>query len=468
MEEIGMTRTRSGWLALLVTAGIALAPTAVWGQNGVGPVDLLVAQLPSNEPVQPAAAPTEPQSQQLTTGTPIYQAIEPARYIARGQDSIGPADPVFPIPTYSPRPEMGGFFVDGEFLYWRQTNPLKGQTIAIRGFVNTDGGSPAGQAPGTFNGSGVPALDSAQVSSPSTYVPGYRFGLGYRFSDGLVVEGTYAHLFNARYVAAATLLPPTFPPNGQLDPALANTFLFSPVFNFTTDWAGPNLPIGPGLNPLGNFGIWNGASEMRLRFDQHLDRYELRFRVPVFETDYDPVENPYKLGLRCYGLWGLRHTWLWERFQWATVKRDAQGNAGPTDQATYSNILSQPLYGPFVGWGGEIYYGHGTALSLDVTATAYLDFVRELVRWERADRATEAKRSRRVYTIAPEAEAHLNFWWYPIEGIEIRVGYDVIGIFNTIASPHPVDFNFNSLTPDYTHQALRLIDGWNVGIGFIF
>src|SRR5262245_51081071 len=49
MEEIGMMRTRIGWLALLLTAGLALAPT-----------------------------------------------------MARGQD-YGIADPVFPIPTYSPR-----------------------------------------------------------------------------------------------------------------------------------------------------------------------------------------------------------------------------------------------------------------------------------------------------------------------------------------------------------------------------
>src|SRR5262249_23122865 len=163
------------------------------------------------------------------------------------------------------------------------TNPMHGQVIAIRGFQSTDGASP-GAPPGAFFGSGDPALDVAQVSGPNSYIPGYRFGLGYRFSDGTVVEGFYTHLFNVRYVAAATLLPRTFPPPGQLDPALANTFLFSPVFNFTLDWAGPNLPAVAGANPLGNFGIWNAASEMTERFEQHLDRYELRFRIPVFET----------------------------------------------------------------------------------------------------------------------------------------------------------------------------------------
>lgn len=462
-----MTRTRSGWLALLVTAGIALTPAGVRSQTRVGPADLACAvALQSDGPADAEPASPRAAGEVPTAALPILDVAEPRDYIARGQDSIGPADPVFPIPTYSPRPELGGFFFDGEFIYWRQTNPLHGQVIALRGFQSTDAVSPG--PVGAFFGSGAAALDVAQVSGPNSYIPGYRFGLGYRFSDGLVVEGTYTHLFNVRYTAAATLLPRTFPPPGELDPNLANTFLFSPVFNFTADWAGQTLPIGPAQAPLGNFGIWNGASEMQETFEQHLDRYELRFRVPVFETDYDPVQNPYKLGLRCYGLAGLRHTWLWERFQWRTVKRDFAGHAGPFDQARYTNILSQPMYGPFVGYGGEIYYGHGIALSMDVTTAANLNFVRELVRWERGDRATEAKRSKRVYTIAPEAEGHLNLWWYPIEGIQIRVGYDVIGIFNTIASPRPVDFNFNGLAPDFTHRAYRMIDGWNAGIGFIF
>jgi hypothetical protein len=411
-------RTRIGWLALLLTAGLALAPQVALGQN-------------------------------------IYSGMD-----------VGRADPVFPIPTYSPRPEMGGFFFDGEFIYWRETNPIKHQVVAIRGFQSTDAASPG--PVGAFFGSGQVALDTEQVAGPSTYIPGYRIGGGYRFRSGLVFELFYTHLFHERYIAGATLLPPTFPPPGQLDPNLANTFLFSPVFNFTTDWAGPNLAINVGNNPLGNFGIWNGASEMNLRFEQRIDRWEARWRVPVWETDYDPVENPNKLGLRCYGLIGLRHTWLWERFIWETVKRDGNGQATPFDAAKYSNILSQPMYGPFIGWGGEVYEGHGIAVSLDVTSAAYVDFVREIVRWDRGDLATEAKRGRRVYTIAPEAEAHLNIWWYPIEGVQVRIGYDLISIFNTIYSPMPIDFNFGALAPDFPHKAVRIIDGWNVGIGFIF
>lgn len=471
--------TRIGWLALLLTAGGALAPTAIRAQEPAAPRHAATAadlQLVRG----PGASPSGPGTGALPAGPPTAEALglPPAGpssvvppTVSRAQQidyEVPRADPVFPVPLYSPRPELGGFFFDGEFLYWRQTNPIRNQIIAIRGFQNTDGGSPPGQAPGTFNGSGAEALNAQDVSGPGTYIPGYRFGLGYRFRNGITVEGIYNHLFNVRYVAQATLVPPTTPPPGQLDPALANTFLFSPVFNFSSDWAGPTLPNIVGGNPQGNYGIWNAAEEMTLRFEQRLEKYELRFRIPIFETEYDPVQNPEKLALRCYGMWGLRHYWVWERFQWRTVNRDANGNAEPKDFATYSNILSQPMYGPFVGWGGEVYKGHGVSLSLDLFAGAYVNFVREIVRWERGDRATEAKRSRRVYTIVPETEAHLNVWWYPIEGVQIRLGYDVMGLYNTIASPRPVDFNFGAMAPDFPHWAVRMLDGFNVGIGFIF
>ncbi|MBL8799501.1 MAG: hypothetical protein JNM56_36805, partial [Planctomycetia bacterium] len=368
------------------------------------------------------------------------------------------------------RPELGGFFFEMEFVFMRQTNPLQDQTIAIRGFQDTDGSITNG-TPGTFLGSGFEALNAKQASGPGTYVPGYRIGLGYRFRNGITAELWYLHLNNARFQAGATLAAPSFPPPGQLDPALANTFLFSPVFNFPTDFAGPGrngtVDIPPGT-PRAPFGIWNAADEMLIKFEQRLDRWELRFRVPIWETEYDPVHNPDKLGLRLYGLWGFRHTWLWERFQWRTVDRAINGAAGPEDVAIYSNVVSQPMYGAFIGWGFEKYFGHGLALTMDLSSVGYINFVREIARWERGDEAAGSKRANREYTFAPELQAHFNLWWYPIEGVQLRVGYDVIGIFNTIASPQPVDFNFTAPAPRWEHKAVRLIDGINVGVGFIF
>lgn len=417
-------RTRNGWLALLLTVGWALAPTAVWGQQ-------ISYEVPQS-------------------------------------------DPAFPFPLYSPRPELGGFFFNGEFLYWRQSNPLRSQTVAQLGFVDSDGSitapSPAGPfRPGTFVGSGLEALNVSQVSGPGTYVPGYRMALGYRFRNGVAAEVIYTHLFNARFSAGATLVPRMnfFPFPNQLDPQLANTVLFSPVYAFPADFAGPvGSDLGVG-NPQAPFGIWNAADEMLLKFEQRLDRWELRFRVPIWETDYDPIHDD-KRGHRVYGMTGLRHTWLWERFQWRTVDRNVLGGAEPADVAIYSNVLSQPMYGPFIGCGYEKYLGHGFSLSLDLSSALYLNFVREIVRYERGDEAVGSKRANREYTIAPELEAHLNLWWYPIEGIQIRVGYDAIGILNTMHSPNPVDFYFPAPAPRFEHRTVRFLDGWNIGIGFIF
>jgi hypothetical protein len=470
MEEMGIMRTRIGWLALVLIAGMAQAPAAVWGQEA-----------PAADPahrfnggaLHPAAPGTDlerepgPQAPAdfLSAGlvpallAPVDSLLPPR--VARGQE-VPPPDPVFPVPLYSPRPELGGFFFNMEFVYMRQTNPLKHQVIAVRGFVDTDG--TINGTPGAFYGSGQDALNAKQASGPGTYVPGYRFGLGYRFRNGVTTELWYLHLFNARFQAGATLAPPP----GQIDPLLANTFLFSPVFNFPTDFAGPlGVDVAPG-GPRAAYGIWNAAEEEIIKFEQRLDRWELRFRIPIWETDYDPCHNPDKLGLRLYGLCGFRHTWLWERFQWRVVDRDINGAAGPEDVATYSNVVSQPMYGGFIGWGFEKYLGHGVALTMDLTGVAYINFVREIARFERGDEAVGSKRANREYTIAPEAQAHFNLWWYPIEGVQFRVGYDVIGIFNTIASPEPVDFNFTAPAPRWEHKAVRLIDGFNVGVGFIF
>src|SRR5262245_51418455 len=79
-------RTRTSWLVGILTAGMALAPAA-----------------------------------------------------GRAQE-VPPADhPILPLPLFHDHPERGGFYAAGEYLYWRQTNTLKPQTIAVRGFDDVDG-----------------------------------------------------------------------------------------------------------------------------------------------------------------------------------------------------------------------------------------------------------------------------------------------------------------------------------------
>ncbi|HLJ95645.1 MAG TPA: hypothetical protein VKU02_20885, partial [Gemmataceae bacterium] len=176
-------RTRTGWLVLLLTAGVALAPTGV-----------------------------------------------------RGQD-VPPADPAVPLPLYHDRPEKGGLFVGGEFVFFRQTNPLKHQEIALRGLLDFDGSIsadlngtllqpptappiivPGAPTVGRFIGSGNPALfaDDVAGGNHETYEPGFRFNIGWRFRDGTTVEFAWLSLAEARYSAVATLVPPGLNAGPQL------------------------------------------------------------------------------------------------------------------------------------------------------------------------------------------------------------------------------------------------------------
>src|SRR5262249_18028742 len=157
---------------------------------------------------------------------------------------------------------------------------------------------------------------------------------------GVSVDVSWWHLHQARYSATASLVPPGF--RNGLD--LADTFLTSPVFNFPIDFAGAarQLPTGLG-NSLTTFGIWNAASLMTIDFVQRADQVELTGRIPVFENDC----------FRTYGLIGPRFVWFWERFHWRTVDVDAFGLAVGNDAADYSNVLSQRMYGGFLGCGNE-------------------------------------------------------------------------------------------------------------------
>jgi hypothetical protein len=378
---------------------------------------------------------------------------------------------------YSDRPDLGGFFAAGEFLFWRQTNPLKHETIARRGLLDFDGSItaqlngtvvvpvaggtpiivPGPAIPGQFIGTGQEALSSQDVSGQQTYTPGFDFTIGWRFRSGVVLDFTWWHLMEAHYGATATLVPPGL----QAGPLLENTFLFSPVFNFTTLYAGPAQKIALG-NPFAAYGIWNGATEEDLIFRQRFDQADLTLRIPIYETDCT----------RCYGLIGPRFAWFWEKFKWRTVSQDFTGAASPEDAAYYTNIVSNRMYGVDIGGGNEWRLGDtpiGTfSVSLDLRAAMLIDIVKERAQYERADFATAAKRARTEYKPVPELQAGLHFWWYPVEGIQVRIGYDAMGFFNTISSPYPVDFDFRRLNPGWTDGTWRFLDGIDAGIGFIF
>lgn len=411
-------RIWNGWLAVLLTAGVALAPTAVRGQEEEAP----------------------------------------------------PPDSALFLPVNN-RPERGGFYAGVEFLMFRQDNPLKNQIIAVRGFQDTDGSVtadvngtvvatpgggtviiPGAAAPGTFYGSGATALAASDAGGPLSYEPGTRITLGWKFKDGISLEASYLTLAEAKYSAVATLVPP----GGNAGPLLADSFLFSPVYNFPNDFAGAAQKIALG-NPFAVYGIWNGASVESISFVQRYDQYDIDARVPIFQTEY----------CRCYGMVGFRHVSMWENFKWRVVSEDTAGQSGPDSVALYSNIVSNQLYGPNIGVGMDWDLSHGFGLALQGQASALGDFVHEIARYERSDFVIGNKRAQRQFTITPELNGSLNVYWYPIHSVEIRVGYELMEFINTMASPQPVSFNYGGLDPTYSSTA-RFFNGFNAGVAFLF
>ncbi len=384
-------------------------------------------------------------------------ATPPPPTVVRGQD-YAPEDPQFPLPTGSNRPEQG-LYVGTEFVFFHQTRTIRAQLIGVRGFFDADG-TVTGTV-GTFVGSGTPALFANDLGSRS-YQPGLNLVLGYRFHDGIAVELSWLDLQKVRYNGGASIEPNMF--RGGQD--LADTFLSSFVFNFPNEYAGPPFKISDpsrGVNPNATFGIWNAASIMTIEFAQTFQQWDFGGRIPIWETDCN----------RMYGLTGMRFAWFWERFRWRTTDIDTTGNAGPDDVAIYSNIVSNRMYGVDIGCGDECRLGDtpiGTfAVSLDWRAAALVDVVREIEKYERSDRFTAAKRNRTEYEIVPELQGQLNLWWYPpIEGVQVRVGYDLMGFFNTVSAPYPVAFNLLSPENTFRSGTFRMIDGFNAGIALSF
>jgi hypothetical protein len=380
--------------------------------------------------------------------------------LAFGQDQGGPVgyqgyslpDPQLPLPIGNTQPDQGGLFLIGQYVMFRQTNPIQGQPIATRGFTDTDGSITG--VPGAHIGSGVIALDANQVSGPNGFQPGFNAGLGWRFGDGSALSFDWTYLTTNRTIAAATLAPP----GGNVFLNFSESFISAPVFNFPNNFAGPPDKIGVG-NAEAAFGIWNGASIMTLAFDQRFNQAQITYRMPVYETEC----------FRMSGLVGPRMAWIWERFQWVTTDLPASGTPNfDTDVAVYTNIVSNVMYGVHAGSSSEWYIGHGFAVQLDLEAALFANSVKEEASYQLGNHfGVTNKRSRREFTVVPEFQGMLGMQWYPAEGIKLMVGYNLMAFLNTVAAPQPVDFNYGSLTPNYQRQN-RLFDGITAGISFSF
>jgi hypothetical protein len=365
-----------------------------------------------------------------------------------------------PIPTGNPGTH--GFFGSLEFRTLTMTKGLGKQDIALRGLIDS-GGLITG-APGTFIGGNPPkvALNSEQVGRTSWH-PGFTATLGYKLDNGVSFWASYTHTRSQTYIAGASLAPQFLRPGVAYEGDLSETFLVSPVFNFPTDYAGPAVKtqsdfLDPNLSAGNFYGIWNGANSMTIEFEHRFSAGELGARVPLLDTDFS----------RVYGLGGLRYAWFFERFRWRTVSADVFGISFPSDTATYSNTLSQHLYGPFLGCGHEVYLGKRFSVSLDLTGAILLDFIKERAKYKLGDETIQNKRSRNDVNFVPNANADLNMHWYPIEGVQCRVGWTAQTYFNTRYMKEPVAFDYGAIDPAYRDGYFRLVHGLNVGLGLFF
>jgi hypothetical protein len=320
--------------------------------------------------------------------------------------------------------------------------------------------------PGEFIGTHEVALDAGQLGGPNNYTPGFNFTIGYRFENGSALEMRWIHLVDTRISATASLLASGATGQNVIGTFGENSFLTSPVFNFSPSYFGPgNTAIDSTGSlvgsPIAMFGLWDGSSLQTITFIQRFDQWEMTFRQPMMESEC----------WRTYSLVGPRLVSMWERFTWRVVHPEIDGSVQPEDSATYSNVVSNRLYGVHFGIGNEFLLGEtpygAFSISLDLQAAGFMDFMKGRPRYELGDRSTAAQHGRNLFSIVPETDGQLHLWWYPYPGIVCRFGYEVEAFWNTFSSPQPVDFNFGQIAPAYK-STFRFFEGFDLGMGFMF
>lgn len=360
---------------------------------------------------------------------------------------------LFTGPLSHPRYESGGFYTGLDFVTLKQNNHLGNQTVAVRGFFDVDGSISGVQG---FQGSGTEALNTNQLHGGGTFQPGFYLTAGYRFENGFTIQAAWTHLWDHKRSATATFIPQNFAVGANF----ADSYLYSPVFNFPSDYSGPD-DFGTGTVTPG-YGIWNAAEQMTIDFVQRFDMVDIAGRWNTWQTDY----------YRHYGWLGSRAVVLWERFNWRTVDQDVNGGATPRETAYYSNVVSNRLYGGFVASEHELKIFESPALgvlsiSAYIEAGMYLDFVKERARYGLGDRTTVATRAINEIMLAPGLQGKVGFIWYPWEAVTIHLGYDALAFFNTVAAEQPIDFNFGSIRPRWESHS-RYLYGLQFGVGLVW
>jgi Legionella pneumophila major outer membrane protein precursor len=378
-----------------------------------------------------------------------------------------------PIGTY--QHDGSGFYGAVEFMMLNQPRAIGNQGVAYSGFVDSAGLLTG--TPGAFLGTGAERLTTSQFGRTG-WSPGQRLTVGYRLDNGWNFSLSWLHLYDTKYSGGAgTQGPDFFHPGNNLE----NTFLFAPVFNFSSQFIGPvarnttgGLIATNGFFVFGALnGIWNGATDMTILFTQRFDNWDLTGRFPVYETE----------NARSYAMAGARFAWIWERFQWRTSTLGYQVTGLPEGAppqlveqadwaARYINSMSQRMYGPFIGTGHEVmlYSGQGGSIGAGVECTGALlvDIVKERVKYEREDQATEAKRGWAQNRIVPNIDISFNLTYQPMDGLTFKAGWNMYNFFNTLYMEKPVGFDFGAIDPTYSKKAWRLLHGCNFGVGYTF
>jgi len=369
-------------------------------------------------------------------------------------------------------PAKQGPFVYSDIAYFTQSWTLGKQLVAWRGLVDSTGVVTG--VPGTFIGSGVRALSTDQFGR-TEYAPGLNLGIGWKFEDGSSVTARIMHISGQTFGASASLASQY----ARSNVSLSDTFLVSGVFNFPPQFAGPDRKtafegtfIGRVVDPTTGavlvpgtlvpdrafYGLWNGASNMSIEYKRWYTEAEIGGRTPLFESNTSKV----------YAIGGMRYHMFMERFHWLTQNFDLNGNTGGRFEADYDNILSQRMYGPYIGCSHDLYLKNNFSLSVDLTGGLMANFIKERAYYELGDNTVKAKRARNAIDLVPTAGGNVNLWWYPVKGIQMRVGYSANTFYNTRNIQDPIGFNYGAIDPVYGTQYFRIIHGLNVGVGVFF
>jgi hypothetical protein len=359
-----------------------------------------------------------------------------------------PSDNSLPAPLGSTRPEDGGFFAFGGPVFYRQTNPLKAQAIAFRGFKVTGDRLASSIAGVTFDQFG-----------------GYRdllaqLGLDERFAttNDIIPFGVPADLLGGLQTFTIT------DANGNqtilfpiIERVTDNTEEFYPVGTFLGSGAEalnvnqltgqetyqPGFEVGAGWKFKNGSSIYlswlfitqahyragatlvpRGNSSLNDPLNAEAYLYSPVFNIPpALAGSPNKVANDSSVGGQAvFGIWngaavmtidflqrtqqweivyrepilemenyrlsglvGPRFFWIWERFRWRTTSLAFDLSGGaPEDTGIYSAVTSNRMYGVHAGCEQEFYLGHGFALSIKTEGALLLNTVKERVKYETA------------------------------------------------------------------------------------